>query len=257
MIGPGRLLAKGTGAQLVAKLEPTGMAEGRVEATVTLVRENSQAQLTWSGNGQGLHVDTILQTIEPGQVARLKGTGSFSTSGTGLLNEDPMRKHLTGIMNVSIANGQFMRVPLLEFLSSYTHIKELAQMEFDELQGNVRLDKQWMHIESIAVTGSLANLNGNVSFSPEDTVDGRIFAKVGPSLGEKIRIPCMSALLKTPDGFTALPFAVRVKGSTEHLTFSADTAAWNYVTGGLTSLADPMKALLRGCREDRSEGRAQ
>jgi hypothetical protein len=103
----------------------------------------------------------------------------------------------------------------------------------------------------------VANLNGNVSFSPDSTVDGLIFVEVGPSLGKKIRIPCMSALLKTPEGFTALPFAVRIKGSTEQPTFSADTAGWNYVTGSMTSMADTMKTILRGCREDRPKDRAQ
>jgi hypothetical protein len=257
MIGPGRMTAKGTGDRLEATLESTGFAEGRVNARVTLARQDRHQELTWSGNGQGLRVDTIMQAIEPGREARLKGTGSFSTSGTGLLNEDPIRKHLTGITNINIADGQFMRAPGLEFLSTYTHIKELEHMGFDSLQGNLRMDKQWIHLESIAVTGSLANLNGNVSFSPDETVDGLIFVEVGPSLGKKIKIPCMSALLKTPEGFTALPFAVRVKGSTEQPTFSADTAGWNYVTGSMTSMADTMKHLLRGCREDRPKDRTE
>ena len=69
--------------------------------------------------------------------------------------------------------------------------------------------------------------------------------KIGPSLGKKIKIPCMSALLKTSDGFTALPFAVRVSGPMKNLTFSADTAAWNNAKGGVTSLTDTMKNLLR------------
>lgn len=249
-IGPGRVTANGAGDQLEATLESTEFAEGRVNARVRLPRQDRHRELTWSGDGQGLHVDTIMQAIEPGREARLKGTGSFSLSGTGLLNEDPFGKHLKGTMDLTITDGQFLHAPLFEFLSTYTHVKELEHMGFDELRSKVRLDNQGIYVDSITVIGSLANLNGNMSFPPDNTVDGRIFVKVGPSLGEKIKIPCMSALLKTPDGFTALPFAVRITGSTNQPVFSADTAAWNYVTGGLTSLADPMLALLRGCRKN-------
>jgi AsmA-like C-terminal region len=247
------MTAKGTGDRLEATLESTGFAEGRVNARVQLSRQKGHQELSWSGKGQGLHVDTIMQVIEPGREARLKGTGSFSMSGTGLLNEDPFRKHLKGTMDLTIADGQFLHAPFFKFLSTYTHVKELEHMGFDELRSNLRLDNQGLYVDSITVIGPLANLNGNMSFPPDNTVDGRIFVKVGPSIGEKIKIPCMSALLKTPDGFTALPFAVRITGPTEQPAFSADTAAWNYVTGGLASLADPMKALLQGCREDRAQ----
>ena len=257
MIGSGRLIAKGTGERLEAKLEPTGIAGGRVDAIVTLVQQDSHAQLTWSGKGQGLSIETIMQAVEPGQEARLKGTGSFMTSGNGFLNEDPFGKHLSGTFNFNIADGQFMRAPLLQFLAKYTHIKEIEQMGFDGLQGQVRLEDGSIFADSLTVTGPTASLEGNVSVSPDRTVDGQIFVKIGPSLARKIQIPCMSALLKTPDGFTALPFAVRIKGSMESPTFGADTAAWNYAKGGMTSLAHTMKNLLRGCREDPSENSAK
>ena len=253
MIGPGRVIAKGTGERLEVKLEPTGIADGLVDAIVTLVRQNKQTQLTWSGNGQGLSVEPIMQAVQPGQEAVLKGTGSVMTSGSGLLNTGPFRKHASGIFNFHIADGQFIRSPMLQFLAKHTHISELERMGFDGFQGKVRLEGGWIHADSLVVTGPLASLEGNVSVSPDDAADGRIFVKIGPSLGKKIKIPCMSALLKTSDGFTALPFAVRVNGPMKNLTFSADTAAWNNAKGGVTSLTDTMKNLLRGCREAPSE----
>lgn len=257
MIGPGRVIAKGTGERLDAKLEPTGIADGRVDAIVTLVRQDKQMQLTWSGKGQGLNVETIMQAMEPSREAVMKGTGSFTTSGSGLLNEEPFRQHLSGIVHLNIADGQFIRSPMLQFLSKYTHIKELEQMGFDALQSKVRLEGGWIHADSLAATGPLASLDGNVSVSSDDAVDGRIFVKIGPSLANRIKIPCMSALLKTSDGFTALPFAVRIGGSMKTLTYIPDTAAWDNTKGGITSLAGAMKNLLRGCREDRSEATTQ
>ncbi|MGH7219752.1 MAG: hypothetical protein ACREI1_05430, partial [Nitrospiraceae bacterium] len=115
------------------------------------------------------------------------------------------------------------------------------------------LEGEWIHVDSLTVTGSIAALEGNASVSPDSTVDGQIFVKIGPSLGKKIKIPCMSALLKTPDGFTALPVAVRISGLMRDPTFRPDTAAWHQAKGGITSLAHEMKNLLRGCREDPSE----
>lgn len=252
MIGPGRVIAQGTGKRLEAKLEPTVIADGRVDAIVTFVRQDKQTQLTWSGKGQGLSVESIMQAALPGQEAVLKGAGSFMTSGSGLLNEEPLRTHASATFNFNIVDGQFLRSPMLQFLAKYTHISELEHMGFDGLQGNVRLEGGWIHADSLAVNGSLASLEGNASVSPDDTTDGRIFVKIGPSLEKRIKIPCMSALLKTTDGFTALPFAIRVNGSMKNLTFSPDTAAWQNAKGGITSLAGTMKNLLRGCREGRS-----
>ncbi len=257
MIGPGRVIAKGTGERLEVKLEPTVIADGRVDAIATLARQGSQTQLTWSGKGQGLNVESIMQAAQPGREAVMKGTGAFMTSGSGLLNEEPLRTHASGTFNFTIADGQFLRSPMLQFLSKYTHIKELEQMGFDALQGKVRLEGGWIYADSLAATGPLASLDGNVSVSSDDAVDGRIFVKIGPSLANRIKIPCMTALLKTSDGFTALPFAVQVSGTMKNPTFIPDTAAWDNAKGGFTSLVGAMKNLLRGCREDRSEESAK
>jgi hypothetical protein len=137
---------------------------------------------------------------------------------------------------------------MLQFLAKHTHVSELERMGFDAFQGKVRLEGGWIRADSLLVTGSLASMEGDVSVSPDDAADGRIFVKIGPSLATRIKIPCMSALLKTSDGFIALPFAVRVNGPMKSPIFSADSAAWNHAKGGVTSLTDTMKNLLRGCR---------
>jgi hypothetical protein len=114
----------------------------------------------------------------------------------------------------------------------------------------VRLEDEWIHADSLTVAGPLASLEGNVSVSPDHTVDGLIFVNISPSLAKRIKIPCMSALLKTANGLTALPFAVRIKGPMEHLALSADTEVWHNAKEETRSMANTMKHLLRGCRED-------
>lgn len=142
---------------------------------------------------------------------------------------------------------------MLQFLAKHTHVSEPERMGFDAFQGKVRLEGGWIHGDSLTVTGPLASMEGNVSVSPDDAADGRIFVKIDPSLTTRIKIPCISALLKTSDGFTALPFAVRVNGPMKNPTFSADSAAWNHAKGGVTLLTDTMKNLLRGRRVAPSE----
>jgi len=67
----------------------------------------------------------------------------------------------------------------------------------------------------------------------------------------------MSALLKTPDGFTALPFAVTLKGPIQEISCSVDTAGLKYTKGAFDALTDTMRHLLQGCREVTPEGDAK
>ena len=129
--------------RLEAKLEPTVIADGQVDSIVILVRQDKQTQLNWSGKGQGLNIESIMQAAQPGQEAVLKGTGSFVTSGSGLLNEEPLRTHASGMFNFNIVDGQILYSPLFQFLAKYTHISELEQMEFDGFAGQ-RAPGRWL-----------------------------------------------------------------------------------------------------------------
>ena len=90
-----------------------------------------------------------------------------------------------------------------------------------------------------------------------NTIDGQIFVKLGPSLAKQISIPCMSALLAAPDGFTSLPFALRIKGPVEKPDYTIQAAAWDYTKGTVGVLTDTMKNLMRGCREESSQSRSK
>ena len=92
-------------------------------------------------------------------------------------------------LDFNVVDGQVLHSALFQFLAKYTHISELEQMEFDGFQGKVRLEDGWIHGDPLAVTGSLASLEGNVSSSPDDIADGRIFVKIGPSLAKENQDP--------------------------------------------------------------------
>jgi hypothetical protein len=256
-IGPGRLTSQETGDRRQVKLEPTGFAAGKIEATVELDLRTGRNDFTWTGKGDALNIEKILQAIEPGEVARAKGTGSFTTSGRGLLHTGSLQQHLDGTFDFVIKDGKFLRSQVLKTLAQYTHLDALEHMGFDGLQGKITMKDGWIRTDPVSATGSVATLDGNIALSPTNIVDGKIFAKVGPSLSKSIRIPCMSALLKTPDGFTALPLAVTLKGPLEDISYSVDTAGWKYTKGALGAFADTMMNLVQGCREEHPEADAQ
>ncbi len=254
-IGPGRLTSKRTDGRLNITLEPTGVAGGRVEAAMAIDGRKEVTEIRWSGKGQDLNVATILQAVHPGQDAALKGSGSFETSGNGVFADGPLREHLTGTADITITKGQFIQSKALSFLAKYTKIPELEQMGFDQYRSTWHFNNGAITIDRFSVTGSVASFDGTGSIAQDNAIDMRIFAKIGPSLRERIKIPCMSALLATSDGFTTLPFALRITGAANDPDYSIDTTAVDYMKGPIGGMADTVKTLLRGCREDRSKSR--
>jgi hypothetical protein len=249
-IGPGRLSTKGTGEGFRATVEPTNIADGQIEAAMTYTHHGTQAELDWSGKGQGLNVEAILQAVEPGETARMKGLGSFQTSGSGSLADGISHKNLNGSAELAITGGQFLRAPMFDFLAKETHIEEFKRMGFNDLRTTMRLEAGRIQVERLTATGSVSSLEGSVAVEPDGTVDGLIFVKIGPAFRESVKIPCMSAILVLPDGFATLPFAVRIQGTMKHATFRVDPSPWDQAKGTFSSLAGEMKNLVRGCRKE-------
>jgi len=248
-IGPGRLTAKGTEEALQLTLEPTGFAEGQVEAAITLKREGAQSHMEWSGKGQGLNMESVLQAMEPGETARMTGVGSFQTTGSGEVKNGFLKRSIKGTGDFTITGGKFVRIPLFDFLAKYTHVQEFNQMGFTELRGELRMESGMLSLDRMTTTATVSSLEGNGTVAEDGTVDGLVFVKIGPSLAKNVKIPCMSALLVLPDGFAALPFAVRVRGSGNDLTYRVDPAPWDQAKGTMSALAGKMKDLVSGCRE--------
>jgi hypothetical protein len=256
-IGPGRLTSQGADERLNVKLEPTGVAGGRMEAAVDIDGRKALPEIRWSSKGQDLSVGTILAALSPGQEPALKGSGSFETSGNGVLADGPLRDHLTGTADITITKGQFIQSKALSFLAKYTKIQELEQLGFDRYRSTMHFSNGAITVDRFSVTGPTASFDGTGSIAQDNAIDMRIFAKIGPSLSARIKIPCMSALLATADGFTTLPFALRITGAANNPKYGIDTAALDYAKGSMTGLVGTMKSLLRGCREDGQESRSK
>lgn len=257
LVGPGRLTSEGTGGQRHVKLEPTGFAGGQIDGILNIDSNKTPPKLTWAAKGRGLEVGTILAAVKPDREPRFNGTGTFETSGSGVLEAGPLRNHLKGTADFKITDGQFFQPPALHFLAEYTKIQDLDVMKFDDFHGHVQLDAGAIRIDPLAARGSAALLDSTATITADNTIDGQIFVKLGPSLAKQISIPCMSALLAAPDGFTTLPFALQIKGPVEKPAYTVQAAAWDYTKGTVGALTDTMKNLMRGCREESSQNRSK
>jgi hypothetical protein len=249
MIGPGRLIAKGTGDRLTITLEQTGFAEGTVQSELLVVVKDRQPEFTWSAKGESVDMNLLAQAWDPGIGPRFTGVGSFTTSGTGRGHGETVKHSLSGTAVLDVVDGKVVRAPLLAFLAKYTRIKEFEGMDFDRIHGELRAEEGWIHVTRVQVDSSLARLEGSGKIGWDGRLDGRIMTKIGPSQADKVRIPCVTSLLKGPDGFLALPVAVTVKGTLGAPAFGTEAATTQLAKEGARSVAGAVLDVLRGCRE--------
>ncbi len=249
-IGPGRLLAKGTGDNLQVTLQPTGFAEGTVEGEVVVAMTDGQPGYTWSAKGQGVNTKLLDQLLEAGKEPRLTGPGAFTTSGTGRGQGDALKQSLWGTVVIDVTDGAFIRSPFLDYLAKQTRIAQLQAMGYDRIHGELRIDKGVIHIDRLDVEGSAAKLEGSGTVGLDRRVDLRVMTKIGPKLADKVRNSCVTSMLKTPDGFLALRFAVMVTGTVEEPVFSPVTARGAHVKGAAGGVVTTLTELLRGCKEE-------
>jgi len=252
-IGPGRLTMRGTEDRIDLAVEPTGLAEGKVEATMALTGREWQAQGTgrfeWTGRGEGLNIETLLKAVEPGETARMTGLGSFQTAGSGVQGGTVPEEQMKASLSFTITGGQFSRMPLASFLARETHVEEFNRMGFSEFRGDMRQEAGETFMDRLVASGSVSSLEGSGKAGSDGTLDGLVFVKIGPSFRQNIKIPCMSAILLLPDGFAALPFAVRVSGTIKAPVYRVDSSPWDQAKGTITGFAGRMKNLVMGCRE--------
>jgi hypothetical protein len=248
MIGPGHLIAAGTGDRFTATLEPTELAHGKVQGELVITARDGEPEYRWSSKGDGLDVGVLNQANHPGSEATVTGTGSFTTNGTASGKGETLKRTASGTAAWDIVKGKFAKASLLAFISKHTGIKGLEDMTFDRMHGELRLSKGWILIDRVGVDGSLAKLDGAGKIGWDGVLDGRVSTRITPALADRVQIRCVTGLLRGADGLFALPVVVAVKGTVRapeyHVEFTGEKAK---------SAAGSFSDLLRGCREDSSQ----
>jgi hypothetical protein len=246
-IGKGRLVAKGDGSRLRGTLEPTGLAGGTVDGSVTIALVGERPELSWTAQGKGLDLPALQRALQPDQDLHMTGTASFTTSGKGNGQGEVLKHSLDGTAVVDVADGKFVNAPVIDFLAEKSGIHEFKGLHFRSIHGDLHLKDGWVHLAQVRVDGSWAILTGTGKVGLDGRVDARVLPSVKASLIPKGKNPCLTSLLTLGDGYASLPLVVVVKGTTEKPQLSVDHAArelFPKATGGLSAkLGD----VLAGC----------
>lgn len=247
-IGPGRLIAERTGNRFTATVEPTVIARGKVQGELVIVARDREPEYSWTSKGDGLDVGILSGANHPGSEPPVAGVASFTTSGTARGKGQNLEQTVSGTAVWDVVKGKFSKASLLAFISKHTGIKGLEGMTFDRMHGELRLGQGWIHVNRVEVDGSSAKLEGQGKIRWDGLIEGHVATKITPALADKVRIRCVTGLLKGTDGLLALPVVVAIKGTVDAPEFGVE------LTGEKAkSAAGSLTDLLRGCREDSSQ----
>ena len=246
-IGKGRLVAKGDGHRMQATLEPTGLAGGSVQGTVTVALKGSQPQFGWDAKGNGLDVGILTRAAFAEPEPRVIGRGRFTTSGTGRGQGETLRQSLDGTVVFDVADGHFVKSPVLEFLAEQTRIQEFRGLGFRTLRGELRIKDGWVHLNQVRADGPMIVLAGG-KVGLDGRLDARVQAMIGAAVSDQIRIPCLDTFTKTVEGFTVLPIAVTVKGTAGNPTYGVEVMTGSMAGRSAEGVTKGIADMLTGCR---------
>ena len=247
-IGAGRLVIKGNGHRMQATLEPTGLADGRVEGTITLALKNEQPEFAWDFQGSMLNLGTLTKAWFTESDRPLTGRGQFTTAGTGRGRDERWRQSLKGMVTFDVADGQFIKVPVLEFLADQTRVDEFRHLVFKTLHGALEVKDGWINLQEARANGPIAGIEAEGKLALDGPLDIRVKPKIGPTLSQHVRIPCLDQLAKTVEGFTVLPLAVTIKGTVQTPSYGVDVTPGSMVERQAGALVGTIVDFLTVCR---------
>jgi len=247
-IGKGRLIAKGDGRTMQASLEPTGLAGGSVQGTVTIALKGGEPEFGWDLKGGVLDLGLLTKAAFDEPEPRVTGQGKFTTSGTGLGQGEALRQSLNGTVLFDVADGQFVKSPVLEFLAAQTHIDSFRGLGFKTFHGELQIKDGWVHLNQARVVGSAAALEAGGKIGLDGRLDVYVEPKIGPTISDHANIPCLNQLMKTADGFMVLPVAVTIQGTVEKPAYGVQVTTGNMVGRQAGALVGTVADLFTGCQ---------
>jgi hypothetical protein len=247
-ISNGRLVAKGDGDRMQATLEPIGLAGGSVQGIVTVALNGGQSEFGWDAKGNALDLSVLTKATFAEPEPRVTGRGRFTTSGTGRGQGETLRRSLSGTAVFDIADGQFIKSQLFEFLAEKTRIEQFRGLGFRTVHGELQIKDGWVHLNHVRVDGPSVAVEAGGKFGLNGRLDVQVQPKIGPTLSDHVQIPCLNQFMKTVDGFTVLPIAVTVEGTAENPSYGVNTMASSMVGRHTGALVGTIADLFTGCR---------
>lgn len=247
-IGQGKLVAMGDGKSIRAKLEPTGLAGGSVQGTVSVALKRGQPEIGWDAEGTALDLSVLtaapLDELKP----RVTGRAKFTTSGTGRGEGPAFRQSVKGFMTLDVEDGQFIESSLLDYLAEVTTIDDFRALGFSTVHGGLQITEGWVNLDEVRVDGPSIGLDIDGKVGLDGQLDAQVRPKIGPDLSDHVRIPCLDQLAESVDNFTVLPVAVTVKGTVAHPAYGAKLPASSLLTKQGGALVGTIADFLTGCQ---------
>jgi hypothetical protein len=247
-ISNGRLVAKGDGDRLQVTLEPIGLAGGSVQGIVTVALKGGQPEFSWDAKGSALDLSVLTKAAFAEAEPRVTGRGKFTTSGTGRGQGETLRRSLSGTAVFDIADGQFIKSRLFEFLAEKTYIEQFRGLGFRTVHGELQIKDEWVHLNQVRVDGPSVAVEAGGKIGLNGRLDVQVQPKIGPTLSGHVQIPCLNQFMKTVDGFTVLPIAVTVEGTAENPAYGVNVMASSMVGRHTGALIGTIADLFTGCR---------
>jgi hypothetical protein len=228
-ISNGRLVAKGDGSSMQATLEPIGLAGGSVQGTVTVALKGGQPEFAWDAKGNGLELRLVTTAAFAEPEPRVTGRGGFTTSGTGRGRGETLRRSLSGTAVFDIADGNSSSLRYLSSSRRRPSIEQFRGLGFRTVHGELQIKDEWVYLNQVRVDGPSVAVEAGGKIGLNGRLDVQVQPKIGPTLSDHVRIPCVNQFMKTVDGFTVLPVAVTVEGTTENPSYGVNTMASSMV----------------------------
>lgn len=230
-----------------ATLQPTGIAAGSVQGTIIISMKDAQPEFSWNTKGDSLDLGALIMALLAEPEARFSGLGKFSSAGTGRGQGELLRQSLDGNIVFDVTDGQFLKSPMLDFLAEQTHIDEFKKFGFKTLHGELQIKEGWMKIREMRADGPAVALEASGQFGLDGRLDLQVQPKLGPTLSQRLKIPCLDQFAKTADGFTVLPVGVTVGGTTDKPEYGATVATAGSGKQYVGALVGTVADLLTGC----------
>jgi hypothetical protein len=247
-IGAGRLVAKGDGHRMQATLEPTGLAGGTVQGSLTVVAKHQGPEFAWDLEGSALDLGAVTKAWVSEPESGITGRGQFTTAGTGRGQDETWRQRLNGTFVFDVADGQLIKVPVLEFLADQTRIDQFKDLGFQTFHGEFDVKDGWVNLKQVRANGPVAGIEAGGKIALDGRLDVSVEPKVGPILSKHVKIPCADKLAKTTEGFTVLPLAATVKGTTQAPSYGVDVTPGSMLERQAGALVGTIADLFTACR---------
>jgi AsmA-like C-terminal region len=247
-ISNGRLVAKGDGDRMQATLEPIGLAGGSVQGIVTVALNGGQSEFGWDAKGNALDLSVLTKATFAEPEPRVTGRGRFTTSGTGRGQGETLLRSLSGTAVFDIADGQFIKSQLFEFLAEQTRIEQFRAVGFRTVHGELKIKDGWAHLNQVRVDGPSVAVEAGGKIGLDGRLDVQVQPKIGPTLSDHVRLPCLNQFMNTVDGFTVLPVAVTVEGTAESPAYGVNVMVSSMVGRHTGALFGTVADLFTACR---------